>query len=148
MINPMEQRENVFVRAEIDGDQGHLRWRPMATTSRQTRMFSFSRLLRSGALNPHPSRNLRECSPVRGSPSSAWVHAMQCGPSFTNDSRAPLTSSAVRSPAALIWYDSVRVSLNDQRGQIDAPQVLAEVLMPRLPGTSRPVARLRPVSLV
>ena len=82
----------------MTGDQGHFSVVAHGYNFPANANGSFSRLLRSGALNPHPSRNLpEECSPVRGSPSSAWVHVMQCGPSFTNDSRAPLTCSAVRS---------------------------------------------------
>jgi len=70
-----------------------------------------------------------------GVTSSACVHVMQCGPSFTTTRRDPLMSLAVRKPVAVMGRMRSAISLNHQRGHIDTGQVLAEVFVARLEHT-------------
>ena len=67
----------------------------------KTRAFAFGLVAYALAFRDSPAFSPRKFSNSAFT-SSACVHVMQCGPSFTTDRRAPLISLAVRSPEAVI----------------------------------------------
>ena len=92
----------VCLRAPITGDRATSHCLPLTAPCRQRKCSAQAAVsVRAAEPAPFPDPSRRKFTSSWFT-SSAWVHVMQCGPSFTTNIRAPLIDLAVRSPEAPI----------------------------------------------